>query len=112
MPVVSCNFEHHAGDSTIGLGSKPNLGRTFGGGQRPPTSLPLPPTSREDLQLDGYSEYPNAAKALYMYKHPGFLQDLNPSLRTQQSALLTTMPNGRQNIYKKNFPSLISFVTC
>ncbi|GFV08080.1 DUF4817 domain-containing protein [Trichonephila clavipes] len=25
-----------------------------GGGQRPPTSLPLPPTSQEDLQLDGY----------------------------------------------------------
>ncbi|GFT29361.1 integrase catalytic domain-containing protein [Trichonephila clavipes] len=32
--------------------------RTPGGSQRPPTSLPLPPTSREDLLLDGYLEYP------------------------------------------------------
>ncbi|GFS60528.1 hypothetical protein TNCV_4223431 [Trichonephila clavipes] len=27
-----------------------------GGGQRPPTSFPLPPTSQEDLGLDGYLE--------------------------------------------------------
>ncbi|GFX50651.1 hypothetical protein TNCV_2722371 [Trichonephila clavipes] len=26
-----------------------------------PTSLPLPPTSREDLQLDGYLEYPQTS---------------------------------------------------
>ncbi|GFU68363.1 hypothetical protein TNCV_3077511 [Trichonephila clavipes] len=38
-------------------------GMTFmqGGGQRPPTSLPLPPTSREDLRLDSYLEYQHAA---------------------------------------------------
>ncbi|GFW07730.1 hypothetical protein TNCV_3918631 [Trichonephila clavipes] len=58
MPVVSCSFEHHAGDNTIWLGSTPISERTSGGGQRPPNSLPLPPTSRENLQLDGYSEYP------------------------------------------------------
>ncbi|GFT55105.1 hypothetical protein TNCV_2325981 [Trichonephila clavipes] len=40
-----------------------------GGNQRPSTSLPLPPTSRENLWLDGYLEYPHAAKALYIYKH-------------------------------------------
>ncbi|GFW03384.1 hypothetical protein TNCV_4939171 [Trichonephila clavipes] len=34
--------------------------------QRPPTSLPLPPITREDLRLDGYLEYPHAAKALYI----------------------------------------------
>ncbi|GFT72404.1 hypothetical protein TNCV_3609441 [Trichonephila clavipes] len=34
-----------------------------GGGQRPPTSLPLPPTSRQDFRLDDYLEYPHAAKA-------------------------------------------------
>ncbi|GFW31559.1 hypothetical protein TNCV_4419941 [Trichonephila clavipes] len=28
-----------------------------GGGQWPPTSLPLPPTKREDLRLDGYLEH-------------------------------------------------------
>ncbi|GFU74941.1 transposable element Tc3 transposase [Trichonephila clavipes] len=57
MPVVSYNFEHHAGDNTIWLGSTPILRE-----QGLPTSLPLPPTSREDLQLDGYSECPHAAK--------------------------------------------------
>ncbi|GFT99613.1 hypothetical protein TNCV_114901 [Trichonephila clavipes] len=32
-------------------------GRTpWGGGQGSPTSLPLPPTSREDLRLDDYLE--------------------------------------------------------
>ncbi|GFV87207.1 hypothetical protein TNCV_5114251 [Trichonephila clavipes] len=55
MPVVSCSFEHHAGDNTIWLGSNPILRRTSGGGQRPPIYLPLQPTSREDLQLDGHS---------------------------------------------------------
>ncbi|GFU52965.1 hypothetical protein TNCV_1142571 [Trichonephila clavipes] len=41
----------------------PNLeGENPGGGQGPPTSLPLPPTTREDLRLDGYLEYPPAAK--------------------------------------------------
>ncbi|GFT12500.1 uncharacterized protein TNCV_5093191 [Trichonephila clavipes] len=34
---VTCNGEHHPS-----------------GGQTPPTSLPLPPTSREDLRLYGY----------------------------------------------------------
>ncbi|GFY02827.1 hypothetical protein TNCV_3507071 [Trichonephila clavipes] len=32
-------------------------GENPGGGQGPPTSLPLPPTTREDLRLDGYLEY-------------------------------------------------------
>ncbi|GFV46669.1 hypothetical protein TNCV_3544851 [Trichonephila clavipes] len=45
-------------------------GKTLrGGGQGPPSSLPLPSTSREDLRVDGYLEYPHAAKALYICKH-------------------------------------------
>ncbi|GFV75437.1 hypothetical protein TNCV_1482831 [Trichonephila clavipes] len=37
-----------------------------GGDQGSLTSLLLPPTSREDLWLDGYLDYPIAAKALYL----------------------------------------------
>ncbi|GFT97904.1 hypothetical protein TNCV_2168011 [Trichonephila clavipes] len=33
-------------------------GRKPWGGQGPSSSLTLPPTTREDLQLDGYLEYP------------------------------------------------------
>ncbi|GFY00759.1 hypothetical protein TNCV_2141511 [Trichonephila clavipes] len=51
------------------LGRKPLGGRES---QRPPTSFPLPPTSRKDLRLDGYLEYHHTAKVLYIYKHPGF----------------------------------------
>ncbi|GFW69435.1 uncharacterized protein TNCV_487841 [Trichonephila clavipes] len=54
------------------------------GGQRPPTSLPLPPTSREDLRLDGHLEYPHATQALYIYKHPCLLRDSNPVPTAQQ----------------------------
>ncbi|GFY27280.1 hypothetical protein TNCV_2069001 [Trichonephila clavipes] len=61
------SFEHHAGDSTTFAWFHPNLERENpGGDQGPPTSLPLPPTSREDLRFDGYLEYPHAAKALYI----------------------------------------------
>ncbi|GFW95344.1 hypothetical protein TNCV_2970661 [Trichonephila clavipes] len=46
-PVVR-SFEHQTCDSTIWLGP-PNLeGEHPGRSQRPPTSLLLPPTSRED----------------------------------------------------------------
>ncbi|GFV52935.1 ATP-dependent DNA helicase [Trichonephila clavipes] len=46
--------------ATVRFGSVPPQfrGRTLWGGQSPPTSLPLPPASREDLRLDGYLEYP------------------------------------------------------
>ncbi|GFX26956.1 hypothetical protein TNCV_1841281 [Trichonephila clavipes] len=37
-------------------------GQPPGGGQRPPISLFLPPTSQEDLWLDGYLEYPMSQK--------------------------------------------------
>ncbi|GFX46615.1 transposable element Tc1 transposase [Trichonephila clavipes] len=41
-----------------------------GEGQVPPTSVSLSPTTRDDLMLNGYLEYPHIAKALYIYKHP------------------------------------------
>ncbi|GFU68151.1 hypothetical protein TNCV_248151 [Trichonephila clavipes] len=64
---------------TIRFGSVPPQfrGRTLWGYQKPPTSLPLPQTTREDLRFDGYLEYPHAAETLYIYKHP-CLRDLNP----------------------------------
>ncbi|GFT49970.1 hypothetical protein TNCV_4175931 [Trichonephila clavipes] len=47
------------------------------GGQGPPTSFTLAPTSREKLRLDGYLECPHAAQPLYIYKYPCLLRDLN-----------------------------------
>ncbi|GFV97321.1 hypothetical protein TNCV_2038311 [Trichonephila clavipes] len=55
-PVGSRSLQQHAGDGTFWLGSTPTLRKNILGGQRPTTSPPLPPTSREDLQLDGYLE--------------------------------------------------------
>ncbi|GFT65486.1 hypothetical protein TNCV_583521 [Trichonephila clavipes] len=69
-------------------------GELPGGGQEPPTSLPLPPTSREDLQLDSYFKYPHAAK------HPCLLRDSNSVPTAQKSASLTIIPNGRLNDIK------------
>ncbi|GFW74491.1 uncharacterized protein TNCV_2413901 [Trichonephila clavipes] len=74
-------------------------GEHSGGGQRPPTSPPLPPRSREDLRLDGYLEYPYATKALYIYKHSCLLWDSNPVPTAQQSASLTTIPDGWREEY-------------
>ncbi|GFV09575.1 uncharacterized protein TNCV_3159721 [Trichonephila clavipes] len=77
-PVVGRSLEHHAGDSTIYLGSTPILREnTLREGQGPPSSLSHPPTSREDSRLNGYSEYSQAVKALYIYKHPCLLRDSN-----------------------------------
>ncbi|GFS90553.1 DUF4817 domain-containing protein [Trichonephila clavipes] len=36
------------------------------------------PSTREDLRLDGYLEYPHAAEAVYIYKYPYLLRDSNP----------------------------------
>ncbi|GFT41205.1 hypothetical protein TNCV_3403621 [Trichonephila clavipes] len=58
------------------------------GGQRPPNSLPLPPTSRGDWWHDDYLEYPHAAQALYIYKHPCLLRNSNPDRTAKQSAAL------------------------
>ncbi|GFU46037.1 uncharacterized protein TNCV_4692241 [Trichonephila clavipes] len=64
------------------------------GGQGPSTYLSLPPTSREDLWLDGYLEYPHAAKTLYIHQHSCLLRYSNPGSTAQQSGSLTTIPHG------------------
>ncbi|GFS97693.1 uncharacterized protein TNCV_2558541 [Trichonephila clavipes] len=94
MPVVSRNFEHYAGDSTIFLSSTPQRKKTLGVVRGFPP-LPPPPTSGEDLRLDGYLEYTHAAKALYTYRHPRLLWDSNPVPTTPQSVSLTTISDGR-----------------
>ncbi|GFV72747.1 hypothetical protein TNCV_1269421 [Trichonephila clavipes] len=73
-PVVSHNFEHYPDENSIWLSSITTLNP--GGDQRPPSSLLLPSTSREDLQLNGYLVY-HATWTLYIYKYPCLLQDLN-----------------------------------
>ncbi|GFT77698.1 hypothetical protein TNCV_4245651 [Trichonephila clavipes] len=58
-PVVSRRFEHHTGDRMISLVSTPILREnTLGVAKGLPPLIPLPPTSREDLQLDGYLKHP------------------------------------------------------
>ncbi|GFV21349.1 uncharacterized protein TNCV_2371061 [Trichonephila clavipes] len=108
MHVVSCSFEHHAGDNTICLGSTPifreNIRRLS---EASHLSSPSTNLTRR-LAARWYLEYPNAKKALYIYKYPCFLQDFNPGSTTQQSASLTTIPDGQQTICTQNFPSLVS----
>ncbi|GFY30242.1 uncharacterized protein TNCV_3091491 [Trichonephila clavipes] len=78
-PVVSRSFENHAGERTFWLGSTPVLGKnTLEGSQGSPTSIPLPPSSQEDLRLDGYLKYPHDAKAVYIYKQSCLLRESNP----------------------------------
>ncbi|GFU94132.1 transposable element Tcb2 transposase [Trichonephila clavipes] len=52
-----------------------NVVQTPWGGQGPPTSVPDPLTSREDLRPDACLEYSHAEKALYICKHPCLLRD-------------------------------------
>ncbi|GFV67603.1 hypothetical protein TNCV_4622831 [Trichonephila clavipes] len=72
--VVSRSIKLHTSDSTTWLGSINFEGEHSWGGQRPPTSLLLPVTSREDLRLDG----PMPARALYIYENPCLLRDWKP----------------------------------
>ncbi|GFW38116.1 integrase catalytic domain-containing protein [Trichonephila clavipes] len=60
---------------------------------------PHPPTSRDDLWLDEYLEYPHAAQALYLCKHPCLLWYSNPGSTAQKSASLTTIPNGCNTVF-------------
>ncbi|GFW23535.1 uncharacterized protein TNCV_3806321 [Trichonephila clavipes] len=85
---------------TVRFGSIPPQfrGRTLWGWSEASHLPSLPPTSREDLRLDGYLKYPHAAQALYIYKHPCLLRNSNPDPTAQQSASLTTIPDGRQDI--------------
>ncbi|GFV16108.1 hypothetical protein TNCV_3378721 [Trichonephila clavipes] len=72
----------------------PNFeGEYPGDSQRPPRSLPVPPTSREDLRLDGCSEYFHAAKALYIYQHLCLLRGSIPWPTAPLSVSLNTTPD-------------------
>ncbi|GFV97531.1 hypothetical protein TNCV_2040391 [Trichonephila clavipes] len=57
----------------------------------------LPPTSRDDMRLDGYFEYPHVAKELHIYKQPCLIRDSNRGHTAQPSALLTAISDGRQS---------------
>ncbi|GFW48379.1 uncharacterized protein TNCV_1109421 [Trichonephila clavipes] len=92
-PVIIRSFEHHAGNSTFWLGFTTILRENILVWSGTYLSLPLPPTVREDLRLDGDFRYPHAAKALYIYKHPCFLRNSNPGPTAQQSASLTAVPD-------------------
>ncbi|GFW97801.1 uncharacterized protein TNCV_1425641 [Trichonephila clavipes] len=81
--------------TTICLISTPILREDTWGNQRPPTSLTLPPTTLDDLRLDGFLEYSHAAKAQYIYKHPCLLRDSNLVPTAPQSASVVTIPVGR-----------------
>ncbi|GFW60561.1 hypothetical protein TNCV_569081 [Trichonephila clavipes] len=61
MPVVSCSFDYHAGDSTIWLGFTSILREnTWKMARDLPPLLSYHQT--EDLQLDGYSRVPPCLK--------------------------------------------------
>ncbi|GFX20510.1 hypothetical protein TNCV_3488671 [Trichonephila clavipes] len=62
------------------------------GGQMPPNTFPLAPTSRGDLRLECFLENPHAVKA--RMSSPGF------EPRSYGTAMLTTVPDRR-------FPVLI-----
>ncbi|GFT03973.1 uncharacterized protein TNCV_1731191 [Trichonephila clavipes] len=91
-PIVIRSFEHQTGDSTIFLVSNPILRDNTLGSEASYLS-PLPPTSREDLCLDGYCVSMGSCP-IYVYKHPCLLPNLNTDPMTQQSASLITIPDG------------------
>ncbi|GFX21238.1 hypothetical protein TNCV_2251861 [Trichonephila clavipes] len=88
------------------------------GSQRPPTSLPLPPTTREDLQLDDSLEFTLAAKALHMCKQLRLLSDSNPTLlhiSQRRKPLYRTVDASRYKSAYENLDSILSilgFVGC
>ncbi|GFY02451.1 transposable element Tc3 transposase [Trichonephila clavipes] len=73
-------------------------------GQGLPTSLPHPPTLREDLRLDDCLEYLHATKALYIYKHPHLLRYSNPGLTAQQSVSVANHYTGWPNSPRRQQP--------
>ncbi|GFS69123.1 uncharacterized protein TNCV_4009851 [Trichonephila clavipes] len=93
--AVSHSFEHHTVGRTILLGSTPIFKENALGWSG--ASHLSSPSTHLATGLDDYLEYPHAAKALYIYKHPCLLRDLNPGRTSSQSASLTTIPNERHS---------------
>ncbi|GFV22596.1 uncharacterized protein TNCV_2077881 [Trichonephila clavipes] len=95
MPVVSRSLEHHTGDSTIWLVSNPILREDIWGSSRA-SHLSTPSTNHtRELAARRLFRVTPAGKALYIYKHPCLLRDLNPVPTAPQSASLSTIPVGR-----------------
>ncbi|GFU67911.1 BTB domain-containing protein [Trichonephila clavipes] len=75
---VGRTHEHHTADSTMYLGSTPNLRENaLGKGQGPPTSIFPATNHRRGISACRLFKYP-AAKALYIYKHPCLPRDFKP----------------------------------
>ncbi|GFS65928.1 hypothetical protein TNCV_2509791 [Trichonephila clavipes] len=74
-------------------------GEQPGGGHR--VSYPSYPSTnpRRGLAAVPLFRVPPAEKALYICKHPCLLRDSNPGPTVQQSASLTTIPDGRLIVY-------------
>ncbi|GFT94304.1 hypothetical protein TNCV_4376091 [Trichonephila clavipes] len=98
MPVVSCSFEHHAGDNTICLGSTPifreNIRRWSEAVQ---LSYPSTNFTRE-LAVRSLFRVPPCRKGTIHLQTSMLFRDLNPGRTTQQSVSLTTASGGQQNI--------------
>ncbi|GFW44065.1 uncharacterized protein TNCV_998301 [Trichonephila clavipes] len=95
------SLDHQKRHRVIWLCSTPILREVghSGGGSGPLTSSPFPPSSREELRLNGCVEYPYVIKALYIYKHPYLFRDSNTGPTAQQSGSLTTISNDTNNKY-------------
>ncbi|GFX06367.1 DUF1758 domain-containing protein [Trichonephila clavipes] len=92
LPVALSTLQVTERSSSVSSNFEGELPR---GNRGLPTSLLLPPTSREDLRIDGYLKYTYAAKALHIYKHPCLLRDSNSVPTALQSDSITTIPVGR-----------------
>ncbi|GFT77031.1 hypothetical protein TNCV_1099211 [Trichonephila clavipes] len=74
---------------------RPNFERKPGGGQRPPTSLLLPPTLREDLLPRRLSRVPPCHKGTIHLQTPMPSPGFEPRPYGTGSASPTTIPKGR-----------------
>ncbi|GFV26420.1 hypothetical protein TNCV_4476291 [Trichonephila clavipes] len=76
----SHSFEHHTGGQNDLACFHPIFKEDTLGWSGAPTSLPLPPTAREDLRLDGYLEYPMPQRH-YTFTNIHVFSDSSPALR-------------------------------
>ncbi|GFT58296.1 hypothetical protein TNCV_2118111 [Trichonephila clavipes] len=97
IQVINRSFEHHKSSRRIWLDFSPNFKGEYPKCiQASPISLPLPPTSREDLGIYAYLECSHVTEVQLIY-NPCLLWDLNPGTTAQQSVSPTTIPDGRLN---------------
>ncbi|GFW43665.1 mariner transposase [Trichonephila clavipes] len=90
------SFEHHAGDSTIWLGSIPiSKESTLGGYQGPPTTYTNLTRGLASRLRERLFSFPILYRYYAFMNTHGLLWDSNPRAMTQQSASLTTILDGR-----------------